>query len=184
MKPETFIQVLYEIFSNLHDFGFEEVYCFNYHGDPVHIQSIIDAIRKANDEMGMKIKFVMETMDLVVYDMRGDEDFLHVFAPEYRPEWFEEGEPGEQGLLDIHAGAFETGMLYYMYQELVDVDLARLLQSYSLSYEKLDKWREGKDRTIEVAPLGYAGNPKGYEAVSRIAKQLIEVQVNAICEGI
>ena len=42
---------------------------------------------------------------------------------------------------------------------------------------------EGMDRTVEVVPLGYAGNPKGYEAVSRIAEQLIEVQVKAICEG-
>ena len=183
LKPETFTQVLYEIFCNLHDFGFEEVYCFNYHGDPVHIQSIIDAIRKANDEMGMKSTYVMEAMDLEINGMKGDEDFLHVFAPEYRPEWFEEGDPSEQGLLDIHAGAFETGMLYYMYQKLVNVNLARSLESYSLSYEKLDKWMEGMDRTVEVVPLGYAGNPKGYEAVSRIAEQLIEVQVKAICEG-
>lgn len=42
---------------------------------------------------------------------------------------------------------------------------------------------EGKDSSVEVVPLGYAGNPKSYEAVSRIANELIEVQVNAICEN-
>lgn len=36
---------------------------------------------------------------------------------------------------------------------------------------------------MPIAPLGYAGNPKGYEAVSKIAKELIEVQVKAICEN-
>ena len=74
-------------------------------------------------------------------------------------------------------------MLYYMYQKLVNVKLARSLESYSLSYEKLAKWMEGMDRTLEVVPLGYAGNPKGYEAVSRIAKEVLEVQVNAVCEN-
>ena len=33
-----------------------------------------------------------------------NEDFLSVFAPQYKQEWFEGGDTGEQGLLDIHAG--------------------------------------------------------------------------------
>lgn len=92
LKPETFVQVLFEIFCNLHDFGFEEVYCFNYHGDPVHIDSILNAIKKANNELHMKIKYVMEAMDLEMNGMQGNEDFLHVFAPEYNSAWFEGGE--------------------------------------------------------------------------------------------
>lgn len=115
---------------------------------------------------------------------KNKEDFLSVFAPQYRQEWFEGGDTGEQGLLDIHAGAYETGMLTFMYPELVNTDLAKTLDSYSLTYEKLDKWMEGGNSTVEVVPLGYAGNPKGYEAVSSIAKEILEVQVNAICEKI
>lgn len=182
LKPETFEQVLFELFGNLHDFGFEEVYCFNYHGDPVHIGSILEAIKKADRKLHMKIKYVMEEMDLEINGMHGDEDFLHVFAPQYNPEWFEGGEASEEGLLDIHAGAFETGILHYMYPKLVDVEKAKSLPSYSLSYEKLEKWMKGKDSAAEVVPLGYAGNPKGYEAVRKIAKEVIEVQVKAICE--
>lgn len=182
LKPETFEQVLFEIFCNLHDFGFTQVYCFNYHGDPVHVGSILNAIKKANSELGMKIRYVMEAMDLEMNGLKGDEDFLYVFAPQYKMEWFEGGDASEQGLLDIHAGAFETGILHYMYPGLVDVDKAKTLDSYSLTYENLDKWMEGKESTLEVVPLGYAGNPKGYEAVSKIAEELIEVQVKAICE--
>ena len=99
-------------------------------------------------------------------------------------EWFEGADENEQGLLDIHAGAFETGMLSYMYPELVDTDLAKALDSCSLTYEALDKWLKGGDRTLEVVPLGYAGNPKGYEAVYHIAGELIEAQVTAICRNI
>lgn len=71
-----------------------------------------------------------------------------------------------------------------MYPELVNVNLAKTLDSYSLTYEMLDKWMEGGNSTVEVVPLGYAGNPKGYEAVNRIAKELLEIQVNAICENL
>ena len=81
----------------------------------------------------MKIKYVMEVMDLEMNGMKGNEDFLHVFAPEYKEEWFQGGDDAEQGLLDIHAGAFETGLLSYMYLELVDIEKAKTLPSYFLS---------------------------------------------------
>ena len=184
LKPETFEQVLFEIFCNLHDFGFAQVYCFNYHGDPVHVKTILSAVRRANRECGMQIRYVMEAMDLEMNGMQGNEDFLHVFTPQYKEEWFADGDAQEEGLLDIHAGAFETGILSYMYPGLVDVEKAKTLQSYSLTYEKLDQWMAGMESTVKVVPLGYAGNPKGFEAVSRIAKELIEVQVDAICEKI
>ena len=184
LKPETFEQVLFEVFSNLKDFGFTEVYCFNYHGDPVHISSILNAIKRANNELGVKIKYMMEVMDLEMNGLQGTEDFLCVFAPQYKMEWFENQDESEQGLLDIHAGAFETGMIKYMYPDLVDTDKAKTLESYSLTYEKLGKWTEGGDSTVQVVPLGYAGNPRGYEAVAKIAKELIEVQVEAICTGV
>ena len=67
LKPETFEQVLFEIFGNLHDFGFDEVYCFNYHGDPLHFSAITNAIKRANHELSMKVRFMMEEMDLQVY---------------------------------------------------------------------------------------------------------------------
>ena len=71
-----------------------------------------------------------------------------------------------------------------MYPDLVDLDKAKRLDSYSLSPENMDQWLAGGDSTVNVVPLGYAGNPKGYPSVSNIAKELIEVQVKAICVNI
>lgn len=176
LKPETMKQVLFEIFENLKNFGFLEVYCFNYHGDSHHIYSIVDAMKRANAELGMQVKLVLESMDLRLHGWKGDEDFLLVSEPPYPLEWFEEEDPAERGLLDIHAGAFETAVMHYFYPEQVNLELARTLKSSSLNKEGLQKWLQGGESTKEVVPLGYAGNPAGYEAVSKHVGEMLALQ--------
>lgn len=176
LKPETMKHVLFEIFENLKNFGFSEVYCFNYHGDSHHIYSIVDAMKRANAELGMQVKLVLESMDLRLHGWKGDEDFLLVSEPSYPLEWFEEEETAERGLLDIHAGAFETAVMNYFYPEQVNLELARTLKSSSLNKEGLQKWLQGGDATKEVVPLGYAGNPAGYEAVSKYVGEMLALQ--------
>ena len=176
LKPETMKQVLFEIFENLKNFRFSEVYCFNYHGDSHHIYSIADAIKRANAELGMQVKLVLESMDLRLHGWKGDEDFLLVSEPPYPLEWFEEEDPAERGLLDIHAGAFETAVMNYFYPEQVNLELAHTLKSSSLNKEGLQKWLQGGEATKEVVPLGYAGNPAGYEAVSKHVGEMLALQ--------
>lgn len=180
LKPETMQQVLFEIFENLRDFGFVEVYCFSYHGDSFHVKTIVDAIKRANVELDIHARLVLESMDLQLYGWQGDEDFLLVSNPNYPLEWFEESEPSERGLLDIHAGAFETAVLNHICPEQVDLELASKLQSSSLTKAGLQKWLQGGEATKEVVPLGYAGNPVGYRAVSKHVEEMLELQVEDI----
>lgn len=184
LKPDTMKQVLFEIFENLRNFGFTTVYCFSYHGDAFHVKAIVEAIQKANAELGMHIRVVLEAMDLSRYGWDGTEDFLLVSEPAYPLEWFEEQEPAEQGLYDIHAGAFETAVLNYFCPEQVDLEKACKLKSTSLNREGMNQWLQGGDATREVVPLGYAGNPAGYEAVSRHVEEMIELQVSDIASRI
>ncbi len=180
LKPETMQQVLFEIFENLRDFGFVEVYCFSYHGDSFHVKTIVDAIKRANVELDIHARLVLESMDLQLYGWQGDEDFLLVSNPNYPLEWFEESEPSERGLLDIHAGAFETAVLNHICPEQVDLELASKLQSSSLTKAGLQKWLQGGEATKEVVPLGNAGNPVGYRAVSKHVEEMLELQVEDI----
>ena len=180
LKPETMKQVLFEIFENLKNFGFSEVYCFNYHGDSHHIHAIVDAIKRANEELGLSAKLVLESMDLQLHGWNGNEEFLLVSEPSYPLEWFEEGDPNEQGLLDIHAGAFETAVINHFYPELVNLELVKTLKSSSLTMEGLQKWLEGGETTKEVVPLGYAGNPAGYKAVSKHVEEMLVLQAKDI----
>lgn len=99
-------------------------------------------------------------------------------------EWFEEREPAEQGLYDIHAGAFETAVMNYMCPEQVDLNKACELKSSSLTMEGMKKWRLGGEATKEVVPLGYAGNPAGYETVSKHVEEMLGLQAEDIANGI
>lgn len=184
LKPETMQQVLFEIFENLKAFGFSKVYCFNYHGDSFHVKSIVESIKRANAELDIQIKLVLESMDLELYGWEREEDFLLVSSPMYPMEWFEEVEPSEQGLLDIHAGAFETAVLNHICPDEVDIDTAMQLQSSSLNGEEMQKWLQGGEATKEVVPLGYAGNPAGYEAVSKHVEEMLELQSEDIADRI
>ena len=180
LKPETMKQVLFEIFENLKNFGFSEVYCFSYHGDSFHVKSIVEAIKRANSELEIKAKLVLESMDLQLYGWQGNEEFLMVSEPDYPMEWFEEQEPSERGLLDIHAGAFETAVLNYFCPKQVNLEIARELQSSSLDRDGMKKWLMGGEFTKEVVPLGYAGNPAGYETVSKHVEEMLRLQVEDI----
>ena len=179
LKPETMKQVLFEIFENLKAFGFSEVYCFNYHGDAHHVNTIVEAIQRANAELGMRVKLVLEAMDLQLYQWKGTEEFLLVSEPPYPLEWFEDGAM-EDGLLDIHGGAYETAVMNDFHPEYVDLELAKTLESSSLSMTDLQKWLTGGEETKALVPQGYAGNPAGYAAVAKHVKEMIALQVTDI----
>lgn len=184
LKPETMTQVLFEIFENLKKFGFLEVYCFNYHGDSYHIGAIVEAAKRANSELGMQVRLVLESMDLQIHGWQGNEEFLLVSEPAYPPEWFEEQEPSELGRFDIHGGAFETAVVHHFCPEQVDLEQAKALPSTSLTMEDLEQWLQGGEVMKELLPLGYAGNPAGYEAVGKHVEEMLKLQSEDIAERI
>lgn len=184
LKPQTMTQVLYELFENLADFSFQEIYCFNYHGDEVHIHAIVESIKRANEALGMKIKLVVEQMDLELYGWNGQEDFLLVVSPDYPMEWFMEQDESERGLFDIHAGAYETAVLEHLCPERVNLENVSELPSYSLNQEQLGSWMQGGESARKVIPLGYAGNPAGYQAVKCHVEDMLKLQVEEISRKI
>ncbi len=184
LSPETMSQVIFEILGNLKKFGFNKIFCFNYHGDSLHINSIIEAIKRANSDLDISVRLVLEAMELELHGWQGNESFLTAFDPPYPLEWFAETDPQEQGLLDIHAGAFETAVMKYFCPEQVNTDMALKLSSSSLDGKGLEKWLQGGAIAKEAVPLGYAGNPAGYKAVEKHITELIDLQVKSICEKI
>ena len=144
----------------------------------------MNAIQTVNEKESLTIKLVFDEMDLRLYDFSGDENFLVVVNPQYPMSVFEQLPEGEEDKLDIHAGAYETGMLHTMYPSLINLDMAQELLSTSLTREEMEQWLEGGEVMREMLPDGYAGNPRGHEAIGRHAEEIIALQVNNIVQKI
>ncbi len=166
VKPETMKSILFDIFENLHRFGFNQVYCVNYHGDARHVATILEAIKAANVKFHMSNRLLIEEYELQFYSLSGEEDYILVNHAEFPTELFEDEDESEKGLMDIHAGAFETAAMNYFYPEAVQTELAAQLKSSSLSDQELSNWLSGGEVVRDTVPLGYAGNPAGYEKLS------------------
>lgn len=106
--------------------------------------------------------------------LSGKEDYILLDEAEYSPELFAEDDINEKTLLDIHAGALETAAMLNFYPDAVCQDTAKQLKSYSLTESSLDVWLAGGEKVKSVVPLGYAGNPAGYEKKISTAKVIFE----------
>lgn len=187
LKPETLTMVLNDIFENLHQFGFDQVYCVNQHGDAMHVSTIINSIKISNEKYNMNIRILMEPYDLYLYGLSGKENFIMLDNAEYSPELFGEDDKNEKDLLDIHAGALETAAMEYFYPDAVCKETADHLKSYSLSESSLQVWLAGGKAVKSVIPLGYAGNPAGYKkkilSAEAIFENLVHYCANTIIEN-
>lgn len=187
VRPETMKTVLMDIFKNLHDWGFHNIFCNNYHGDAIHIRTILDAIKAGRCEYGLNIRMLIDFYDLGRIGLKGDEDYILTLNPEYPEEFYEGMVNSEIGLFDIHAGGYETAVINHYFKELVNEKVAQKLKSTSLTDKELEQWGIGGETTRTLVPLGYAGNPAGYKNIvniNKIEKFTVDYIVKRIIESL
>lgn len=175
IKKETMSIVLLEVIQNLVKWGFDKIFLLNFHGDFVHIKTIIEIVEKANKE-SVKAYFVnSENVFSRLGYMQEIEYFVKVNLDQ-------EVASLEKEYLDIHAGAFETSWMEYSYKELVNSDIAKNLTPTSLNFNDLKKWSQGGGIAKSITPMGYLGNPSNIdtEKIVRIIDILIAKYSNSI----
>ncbi len=180
LRTDTMKQVLLEIFENLSGWGFKKIYCINYHGDPLHMQTILEAAKQADDKYEMEVRLLLEPYELAEHGLSGEEDYCMVDRAEYPPEVF----AGENVGLDIHAGAFETASIKYFYPDMPDEELAGKLPDDSLDEDTIQTWLQGGSGVRKLVPHGYAGNPAGYEKQLENVSKIYEILSEHIAERI
>ena len=150
VKPETMVSVLCDLLECLKSWGFENIFLFNFHGDFKHNLTIVNAAKKAHEELGMGAYFIVPDIFLKRAGLSGEEPYLIVWPtkPETPSKYF-----------DLHAGGSETSLMVNNFPELVNVDLARSLKSSFTTLDGLRIWRQGGEKAREITPLGYCGNP-------------------------
>ena len=112
----------------------------------------IQAIQNARSELGMDVRYLATDLDVHRFGLSGKEDWLlvHEAPPIEMPKY-----------LDIHAGAFETGVVAAYFPDLVKEEVARELAPTELTMQTIGKWVQDVRGTT---PLGYVGDPANYNA--------------------
>jgi creatinine amidohydrolase len=110
VSPATMKALLSDIFTDLHRWGFRNVFCFNHHGDRLHRETLNEAIAEAKEKLGLTFYNDQERQD----SEKGP-DFSHyvtgkLFEPNY------------------HSGTPETAFMMEYYPEFVNVEIIKTLQ--------------------------------------------------------
>lgn len=174
-REETVIAVLTDTMGNLKKWGFEQVFFLNHHMDGGHVHALDKAIRKGRQEIGIQAYWVVDQFMARRLGFKGDEPHLLLHKPLM--------DPGTSSpYLNIHAEAYETGLMLHYLSDLVNLEVLRTLKPTNLTFDDLLVWRKGGAEARELTPQGYFGDPatanpeKGrreMEVYGRIAAEVI-----------
>jgi creatinine amidohydrolase len=153
IKPETMITLLLEILGNLKKWGFNKIFLFNFHGDFMHIRTIIEAVSKAYTEQNIGVYFVNDTNLFAQLGFMENQPYLIKVMMKA------DTEAKESKYVDFHAGALETSWMIHNFEELVNIPLAHTLESSYTTPRDIGQWIQGGEYAKKITPLGYCGNP-------------------------
>jgi creatinine amidohydrolase len=178
IKPETMLTLLLEILENLKKWGFNKIFLFNFHGDFVHIKTIIEAVSKAYTKQNIGAYFVNDTNLFTQLGFMETQPYLIKVMMKT------DTETKESKYIDVHAGAFETSWMIRNFKELVNIPLAHTLEPSYTTQRDLMQWTKGGECAKKITPLGYCGNPADIdlEKINVFEKNAIEVFSQSILD--
>jgi creatinine amidohydrolase len=172
VRPETMKAVLHDMFASLKSMGFQNVFNINAHGDGLHIRTAVEAVVEAQKSLGLNVRYLMSEEDAKRAGLTGNEPFFLIHkSPPLQTEATE--------YLDLHAGAWETGVVAAFFPEEVDTRVARTLEPTKVTVKELGEWVKDMKK---VTPLGYLGDPAKFDPPR--ARKNVEDSCRMIAEAI
>ena len=165
VRVDTMKAVLKDTIECLHNWGFNNVYLLNLHGDYLHSKTIVETVKEIYElsSENKKVYNIIPEFFKEVLGVDGSEPYVLIQKDE-EVQSDDDGENTvENSYLDIHAGGFETSCMLLDFKELVNEELARKLESSKTTFELLSKWQKGGTEGREVTPLGYCGDPSNID---------------------
>lgn len=173
VRKETMKAMIYDILACLGRWGFSYVFSINWHGDHHHNMAILEALREARTETGIRAYYILRALDARRFNLSGKESHVIVQkdtrSPGPSPKYFE-----------IHADSLETGIMQHYFPKQVNSKLARKLKSTDLTRRDLMQWRQGWSDAKRITPQGYFGDPAGSDPSE--AKKFIQRHVGDIAD--
>ena len=172
VRPSLMTELMADVFESLERDGFKRVFCISGHGDALHNRTIYDGVRLGSSRTALRIRFLADEGLAARLDLQRDDPYVATF-PSARPR--------ASGILDVHAGRFETGMMLCACARLVRNDVRVGLKATAYGSADLAEWRKGSEHARRKTPLGYFGDPaaasaaEGRRVASGTAQRITEV---------
>lgn len=179
IKPKTMTLMLLEILENLNKWGYKKIFLLNFHGDFIHIKTIVDIVVQANN-MNIEAYFLIDKN--LISQMHFNQDVSYLVSIELDPSKANL----ETNVIDIHAGAIETSWMALSYNKLVNTEKAKTLKATNLTFTDLKQWLNGGEVAKSMTPLGYCGNPsnidlKKIKTITAIISEKYVTEIINVC---
>jgi creatinine amidohydrolase len=171
VRKETMRAILYDILVCMRGWGITHVFNINWHGDYDHNVTILESIKEARDDIGIKAYCVLKDSKAAHLGLTGNEPHVIIWK---RPS---SSDPPPK-YLQIHGGSTETSIMSYYFPKEVNRELAITLKSTNLTVEDLAVWRKGSAYTRELTPSGYFGDPASFNPIT--GKELMEENAQSV----
>ncbi|MBL4934183.1 creatininase family protein [Clostridium sp. YIM B02515] len=157
IRKETAKALISDILLSLSEFGFNNVFGVNAHGDIEHNIAIIEAFREAHEKLHINACYAFDEWRFSHFGLELNEPYLCPIKPQAIS-------VSNAEVPDIHGGDIETAMIYEFYPSLVDADKAKSLPPIALDDSSGEAWLFG-GHIKELSCQGYLGSPADFEKV-------------------
>ena len=173
VRKKTMRAMLYDILACMGRWGFTRVFIINWHGDHQHNMAILEAVRDARTETGIRAYCILRALDARRFNLSGKEGYVLVQKDTRSPG------PSPK-YLEIHADSLETGIMQHYFPEQVNPKAVRKLKSTDLTLRDLMLWRQGWSDAKRLTPHGYFGDPASFDP--REAREFIQRHAGDIAD--
>jgi creatinine amidohydrolase len=173
VRPAVMIELMKDVFASLKKDGFTKVFCLSGHGDALHNQTILEGVRQGSQAAAIEGRIVVSQAALGRFGFDPADPHLAIAT----------GTPPARGkYVDVHAGDWETSLVWAICPEVVRRDVLPRLEPTNLGPSDLAEWRKGDVHAQRTTPLGYFGDPAAAnrERGETLLEQEAEVVATAI----
>ncbi|MDF2943615.1 MAG: crnA [Herbinix sp.] len=157
IRKETAKALISDILLSLSEFGFNNIFGVNAHGDIEHNIAIIEAFREAREQLHINACYAFDEGRIPLFGLKLEEPYLCPIKPQTI-------KVSKAEVSDVHGGDVETAMIYEFYPNLVDVEKAKSLPPITLDDESVEEWLFG-GHIKDLSSQGYIGSPADFESV-------------------
>ncbi|SHJ86079.1 creatinine amidohydrolase [Clostridium cavendishii DSM 21758] len=157
VRKNTARALIYDILLSLSEFGFNNVFGVNVHGDIEHNIAIIEAFKEAQEQLDINACYAFDECRFPHFKLKLDEPYLCPIKTQTI-------NVSKAEISDVHGGDIETAMMYEFYPTLVDVEKAISLPPITLDNSSGEDWLFG-GHIKELSSQGYLGSPADFKDV-------------------